>query len=107
MWIPLMFIVEVLSFQDIVTAIVVIAVGVVTYKSGVFQAITSSSKDLLELRTRERDDAKREVKELKDENRMLRRENIQRGEINAQDQKTILKLKGQLGTKINEEDIDC
>jgi len=106
MLIPLLFIVEVLSFQDIVTAIVVIAVGIVTYKSGVFQAVTNSSKDLIELRTKERDEAIHEAKELKEENRMLRRENIQRGDINSQDQKTIARLKGQLGIQINEENID-
>lgn len=89
-------ILEALSWQEIIGGIVVILVGFFTYKSG----ILTSTNGLLGNRTVERDDAlrerdkfKNECEELKSEMKVLRREVIQRIDINMQDQDTIRELK--------------
>lgn len=78
--------------------------AIVVWKSGLLQQLTTSSKNLLEARTTERDDAIRkmndalkELEELKEENRLLRRECTQRMEINMQDQITIRELREKVG----------
>lgn len=74
------------------------------WKAGIPQKLFSSSQSLIVLRTTERDDAlkdknnlEQEIKELKEENRLLRRECTQRMEINMQDQLTIRELKEKIG----------
>lgn len=87
-----LFILEVLALQDVITAVVLITAGIITLKTGVLKSLSSTSKDLLDITIQEKEALKIEVKELKEENRLLRRENNQRIEINLQDQKRLREL---------------
>lgn len=88
-----LFVLEALAIQDIVAAALILLGGFVTLKTGLLQGLFSSSKQALEQTKQERDNLAKEVKELKDENRILRREVTQRIEINQQDQEMIRELK--------------
>ena len=91
------------SWGEIAGGIVFLFILLWAWKSGVPQQLFSTTNSLLEARTTERDDAlrklesaKKEIDELKDELRILRRDNIQRADINEEDQQTIRELKKQL-----------
>ncbi len=85
---------EAMSVQDIVGMVAVIITALVTIKSKTVKEFLSGSKEYIARLTRERDEATAEVKELKQENRILRRENTQRIEISLQEQATIRQLRG-------------
>lgn len=82
-----------LSLQDIVVGVLVIAAGLITFRTNFFKDIFSSSKTLLENKSKLLEIAEKELKEYKDENRILRREVTQRMEITQQDQETIRELR--------------
>lgn len=94
MFLFFLFVLETLSVQDIIGAVAMAVVALITIKSKAVKEFISGSKEYIARLTRERDEALIEVKELKQENRILRRENNQRIEISLQDQKTIRELRG-------------
>lgn len=96
----LFFVLESISWFDLVAAVAGVILLIVLLKSGLLKELTKASGELLDKRTIERDDArsdlercKSETEELEKELRAMRRDSMQRAEINWQDQETIRALK--------------
>jgi hypothetical protein len=93
-------ILEGVTTTDIVYVVISLASALVVWKSGLLQQLTTSSSELLKLRTTERDDALRErdiwkdkYKELDEEYRVTRRELSQRIELNLEDKEELKELR--------------
>lgn len=87
-----LFVLESLSWVDIIVGGIAVVVTLAMLKSGLLQQLFSTTNSLLEKRTIERDDALRErdkyktkAEELEEDTLMLRREMVQRYEIYRQD----------------------
>lgn len=97
---PLLFILENIGWGEIAAAVVGLFVLLYALKVALPTQLFSTTNDLLEKRTVERDDAlrerdaaKKEIEQLEEEIKTLRREIIQRIDISFQDQQTIKELK--------------
>ena len=84
---------ETWSVEHFITVGIAAIAAFLLARSDFVKQYMSSSKNLLEMRTTEITELKKDVVDLKEENRLLRREINQRMEINLQDQETIRELK--------------
>lgn len=93
MLLTLLLVLETLSVQDLIGIVIVTVGGIVGLRIGILKALGTGSKELIELRTTQRDEALSEVRELKEENRLLRRDVMQRIAISLQDVQTLSEKK--------------
>ncbi len=82
-----------ITFEKAILTVVVVIAAAIVLKTTVLQQLNSTNKDLISTRTTERDDAKSKIRDLEEENRILKQELRIRMDINHQDLEELRELR--------------